>query len=119
MSALMGSSSERRHHVDLPPGAAETGELDLAVDHREQGVVLSESHVAPREEPGPALAHQDVAGAHPLAPETFDAQALRVRLAVVLRRRLALLVSHERSPYTVIAVTRMRVSSSRWPRRRR
>src|SRR5690242_13863813 len=71
-----------------------TGELDVSVDHREQRVVLADADVEPGVELGAALAHQDVAGAHVFAAEALDPEALRVRLAVVPGRRLALFVRH-------------------------
>src|SRR5438552_5930389 len=71
------------HHVHLATRALITSELDMTVDHREQSVVLAEPDVASREEARPTLAHENVSGAHALASETLDAQALRVRLAIV------------------------------------
>jgi hypothetical protein len=45
-------------------------------------------------ESGAALAHQDAPGVDPLPSETLDAQALRIRLAPVLGRRLTFFMSH-------------------------
>jgi hypothetical protein len=81
--------------VHLAAGALVARVLDEAVDAREQGVVLALADIPAGEDLRAALAHQDAAGQHPLAAEALDAQALRVRFAVVLGRGLAFLVSHD------------------------
>src|SRR6185436_8037627 len=82
--------------VDLAARLHGAGELDQPVDQREQSVVLAAPDVAPGMKAGAALPHDDAARAHELPAEALDAQALRVRLAVVLRRRLTFFVSHAR-----------------------
>src|SRR5262249_26271362 len=51
-------------------------------------------HVAAGEHDRAALSHQDAAGAHGLAAEALDAEPLRIRVAAILGRGLAFLVSH-------------------------
>src|SRR3954447_19857364 len=73
-----------------PPGA----EGDRARLQREQRVVAAAADAQARVEVGTALAHDDLAGLHDLAPEALDAEALRVRVAAVAGGRGALLVCH-------------------------
>src|SRR5262249_43098729 len=53
-------------------------ELDLAIDEREQCVVLAQADVLPRVPLGAALTRDDVAGDDLLAAENLQAQALAV-----------------------------------------
>src|SRR5690242_18544116 len=84
----------RGHYVHLSAGATVARELHVAVGEREQRVVLAEPDVQPGEETRATLPHEDVAGQHVLPAEALDAEALRIRLAVVLGRGLALFVRH-------------------------
>ena len=60
-------------------------EADYAGDLGEEGVVLAAAHVCAGLERGSALANQDGASGDYLAAEALDAEALRVRIAAVLR----------------------------------
>src|SRR5689334_17581267 len=71
--------------------------LDLAVDQREQGVVLTQTDVGARMPLGAALARDDVAGKHLLAAENLQAEALGVRVAAVARGAACFLVGHDES----------------------
>src|SRR5690606_31784611 len=69
-------------------------ELNLAVDQREQGVVLADADVGAGVETGAALAHDDRASRDLLAAKNLDAQSLRFRVATVTRRAAALFLCH-------------------------
>ena len=58
-------------------------ELDLAVDEREQRVVLAQADIGAGVPLGAALARDDVAGEHVLAAENLQAEALTMRVAAV------------------------------------
>src|SRR3989304_1847250 len=70
-------------------------ERDQAVRHGEQRVVRSAAQVLAWMELGPALPHQNVAGADELPAKPLHAQELRVRIAAVAAGAYAFLVSHE------------------------
>src|SRR5690606_355317 len=70
------------------------GELDLAVDQREQRVVATEADARTRMELGTALADDDVAGLDGLAAVDLHAQVLRVGVAAVARGTYALFMCH-------------------------
>jgi hypothetical protein len=95
---LMGLGSRERHDMNLTPRTIEARELDLTVDHREQGIVLAQANVPSRKKPGTTLTHQNVAGSHPFTPEALNPETLGIRVAIVLGRGLTLLVSHGKSP---------------------
>src|SRR5262245_55116331 len=69
-------------------------EPDVAVDLREQGVVVAATHVEAGLEASPALAHEDAAAGDELAAEALDAEHLRVRVTTVPGAADALLVRH-------------------------
>src|SRR4051794_26805405 len=107
---LVGFGRHRKH-VHLLARPAEARELHLAVDEREQRVVLAAADVLARVNDRAALADEDHARRHGLAAELLHAQPLAVRLAAVLGRGLTFFVRHVwRASYAVMAVTRMRVS---------
>src|SRR5690606_20292052 len=89
-------TSGGRDHVD---GAALLraldGELDGAVDQREQRVVAAQADARTRMELGAALADDDVAGLDGLAAVHLHAEVLRVGVAAVARGTYALLVCHD------------------------
>src|SRR5690606_16664073 len=66
------------------------GELHLAVDQREQGVVATQADAGARVELGATLADDDVAGLDGLAAVDLHAQVLRVGVAAVARGTYAL-----------------------------
>src|SRR5262249_46326241 len=72
-------------------------EGDLAVDEREERVVLTEADVLASVERRTDLADDDAAGGDVLAAEDLHATALRRRIATVARRALTFFVSHCRS----------------------
>src|SRR5439155_6070163 len=69
-------------------------ELNLAVDKREQGVVLAKADILARVPLGAALAGNNVAGDGVLTAEQLQAQALAVRIAAVARGAACFLVCH-------------------------
>src|SRR5690606_8968766 len=62
---------------DLLVQRALEAELNLAVDQREQGVILADADVGAGVETGAALAHDDRASRDLLAAKNLDAQSLR------------------------------------------
>src|SRR5690606_13706015 len=70
------------------------GELHLAVDQREQGVVAAEADAVTGVELRTTLADDDVAGLDGLPTIDLHAQVLRVGVAAVARGTYALLVCH-------------------------
>ncbi len=70
-------------------------EADLAVDLREQRVVLAEADVQARLEAAPLLANQDRAAGDQVTVVTLDAEALRVAVAAVARAALTFFVSRD------------------------
>src|SRR6476646_3397526 len=69
-------------------------ELDLAVDEREQGVVLAKADILARVPLSAALAGNDVAGDRELTAEQLQTQPLAVRVAAVARGAACFLVCH-------------------------
>ena len=61
---------------------------------RDRGVVLADADVLAGVDVGAALTDEDLAGLDVLAAEALGAEALRLRVATVLRSALALLVCH-------------------------
>ena len=82
----------RRHDADdgLLVGALDS-ELDLAVDEREQRVVLADTDVDAGVHFGPALADDDGSRGDRLAAEGFDAEPFGLRIAAVARAAARLL----------------------------
>jgi hypothetical protein len=64
----------------------------------EKGMVAAQSDVRARKEDGSALTHQDIAGLHYLAAESFHAQSLRVAITSVARTATGFLVCQRNSP---------------------
>src|SRR5439155_14548938 len=69
-------------------------ELNLAVDKREQGVVLAKADILARVPLGAALAGNNVASDGVLTAEQLQPQALAVRVAVVARRAACFFVCY-------------------------
>src|SRR5690606_5954396 len=67
----------RNHRHDLLVQRALEAELNLAVDQREQGVVLADADVGAGMEASAALAHDDRASRDLLAAKNLDAQSFR------------------------------------------
>src|SRR4051794_31946384 len=109
--------------------AAAGRELHRARGAGVQRVVAAHADALAGLEAAAALADDDLAAGDGLAGEHLHAEALRVRVAAVAGRAEALLVCHySESSFAAAAflargpsifVTRMRVSSCRWPARRR
>src|SRR5690606_17831403 len=70
------------------------GETHLAIDQREQRVVLAPADILARVEAGAALAHDDRASADGLAAVGLDAEHLRLRIAAVPGGTAALFLCH-------------------------
>src|SRR3954464_11369390 len=125
--ALLGRGAVGRHRHDA--AAAADRELHGAGRAGVQRVVAAPADAPARLEAAAALAHDDLAAGDGLAGEHLDAEALGVRVAAVAGGAEALLVCHySESSFAAAAflargpsifVTRMRVSSWRWPARRR
>src|SRR5690348_17009150 len=74
---------------------AADGELDGAIDQREQRVVATQAHTRARVELGAALTHDDVAGFDGLAAVDLDAEVFRVRIATVAAGTYAFFMCHD------------------------
>src|SRR6266545_1870935 len=84
-----------RHHADgLFVVRSLEAELDLAIDLREQSMVLADSDVVPGVNTGTALANNDAARGHGLPAETLDAEALRLRIPAVAGAAAGFLMCH-------------------------
>src|SRR5947207_6535729 len=86
--------SRLRIHADLVALLVLVLELDLTVDHGEQGVVRRPAHVQPGVELGAALLDEDGPGGDELSGEAFHAQILGAGVAAVAGGADAFLVSH-------------------------
>jgi len=69
-------------------------EFDDAVDEREQGIIAPDTDVRAGMHLGPALPHENAAGADRLAPEALYAQALRITVAAVLGTSTTFFMCH-------------------------
>src|SRR5207248_8542916 len=69
-------------------------ELDLAIDQREQGVVLADANIHPGMNLGPALTHDDRARRNRLAAERLYAQTFGLGIAAVTRTAACFFVCH-------------------------
>src|SRR4030095_5421304 len=87
-----------RQDADDPAVSAVIGELDLARDLREEGVVLAATDVQARPEPAAALANEDRPARHQIAVMALHAKPLRIAVASVARTALPFLVSHWGDP---------------------
>src|SRR5262250_2891161 len=89
-----GSLLALRLHGDerAPPARAMEG--DLAPDRRENRVVLAHADIVAGVELGAALAQDDIAGKHDLAPEAFHAQAPAGAVASVAGTAARFLMGH-------------------------
>src|ERR1051325_10470898 len=76
-------------------------ELHVAVDLREECVVVAAADVEPRLEAGAALPDEDAAAGHELPAEALDPEHLRVRVAPVAGAANAFLVGHVASDLDV------------------
>src|SRR5918999_1583509 len=103
-------------------------ELDVAGGNSIEGMIGAHAHVVARVPLGSALAHEDVARHHHLAPELFHAEPLRLRIAAVARRAACLFVCHGSNPSAtssdaaqapMISLMRTKLRSWRWPFLRR
>src|SRR5262245_13336954 len=83
-----------RIHTHLVASLVLVLEFHVTIDHAEQRIVRRATDVRAGMELGAALHHDDASGRHELAPEAFDAQVLRSRVAAVARGANTLLVSH-------------------------
>src|SRR3970282_102265 len=79
------------------------GELDLAIDQREQRVVAAEADAHARMELGATLANDDVAGIDRLATINLHAEILRVGVAAVARGTYALFMCHGCFSFLLVA----------------
>src|SRR5687767_11444550 len=68
---------------DLPAVLAVVFEADLAVDLREQGVILAQPDVEPGLEAASLLPHENRAARHEVAVVTLDAETLRIAVSTV------------------------------------
>ena len=89
---LRGRCNDIGELVLLRPLGAE---LDVAVDQREQRVVLADADVHARMDRGAALADDDAAGANHFAAVDLDAETLRLGVAPVARTAACLFMCHE------------------------
>ena len=70
-------------------------ELDLAVDQREQGIVLADADVVARMDMRASLANENVAGEHELPVCALGAEALGLGITAVLGGAAAFLMREE------------------------
>src|SRR2546427_13247714 len=94
-------------------------ELDLPVDHREQGVVRGAAYVHAGVELRAPLLHEDAPRSHELPAEPLHAQVLRARIAPVARGADALLVSHGSQSLSFTSAILISVNCCRCPAWRR
>ena len=88
--------SGRRNDADRTPAFfAFKGELNVAFDQREQGVILADADVFTGVKGGTALANNDVAGDNPLPTVALYAKAFRFRVATVADTAACFFVCHE------------------------
>src|SRR5207237_4628752 len=83
----------RSDRIDVDPASAAI-EADVAVDQRENRVIAAEADILTRQELGPALADNDVAGDDQLAAESFYTEPLAHAVAAVLNAALSFFMSH-------------------------
>jgi len=69
-------------------------ETNIAVHERENGVIAAEANVFAREKFRASLAHNDIAGEHHFAAESFYAEPLADAVAAVLNATLSFFVCH-------------------------
>src|SRR5438552_4591584 len=92
-----GRLGEDTDEARVPPPL----ELHVAVDVREEGVVVAAADVEARLEPRPALPDENAAAGHELAAEALDPEHLGIRIATVAGAANAFLVRHVASDLDV------------------
>src|SRR5205085_9481938 len=85
-------------HRDVLAGLLAVVESDAAGGKREQGVILADADIDARVDPGPALAHDDVAADHFLAAELLHAEATARAVATVAGGTACLFMCHLELP---------------------
>src|SRR5437764_444455 len=79
-----------RRDADETSAGTLVGEVDDAVDLREEGVIAADADVLAGVELRAALADEDRSAGHELAGEALDAEHFRLRVAAIARRTLSL-----------------------------
>jgi hypothetical protein len=92
------SIANRSVGADDVHSAAFTVEFNDAVDERKESKILPLAHIPARMKSVADLPHQDVASDHPLPAKPLYASLLRLGIAAIAARALALLVCHRIAP---------------------